>query len=226
MVPSSTIAEIHYQRPPDRIDIFHQRVLEKTDDHIVTFLESAGVRRVMLIHGEVVLEPGSPVIWFSFPELWYDIGLFHRADGCFTGWYANVLTPMKFLLPDAGGSGHSAFSSAREAVRPGPERVSGIPDTPAGQKFLRWETTDLFLDVWLGADGTLELLDQDEFDAAVTAGWIDHSTATTARATAESILERARAGDWPPPLTHGWTLAGVQASLRNGRKDSARDKFP
>jgi predicted RNA-binding protein associated with RNAse of E/G family len=42
-----------------------------------------------------VLEPGSPVVWFTFPDAWHDVGRFHRPDGQFTGFYANVLTPVR-----------------------------------------------------------------------------------------------------------------------------------
>ena len=59
---------IHYDRPPGRVELFHQ---------------------------EVVLEDGSSVVWFTFPGAWHDIGRFHRADGTFTGFYANVLTPVE-----------------------------------------------------------------------------------------------------------------------------------
>jgi predicted RNA-binding protein associated with RNAse of E/G family len=87
----------------------------------VTLLEQAELAQPLLIDGRVVLEAGSPAVWFTFPGAWHDIGRFHRADGTFTGIYGNVLTPVRFL----------------------DERT--------------WETTDLFLDVWLepraGASG-------------------------------------------------------------------------
>jgi predicted RNA-binding protein associated with RNAse of E/G family len=44
---------------------------------------------------ETVLAPGSPAVWFTFPGEWHDIGRFHRPDGAFTGFYANVLTPVR-----------------------------------------------------------------------------------------------------------------------------------
>ena len=51
--------------------------------------------RPSVIDGAVALEPGSPIVWFSFPGAWHDVGRFHRADGTFTGLYANVLTPVE-----------------------------------------------------------------------------------------------------------------------------------
>lgn len=49
----------------------------------------------MMRDGAVMLERGSLALWFTYPDTWHDIGLFHRADGVFTGLYANILTPPK-----------------------------------------------------------------------------------------------------------------------------------
>lgn len=156
------IVEIHYRRPPDRIEVFRQKVLEETPSHVATLLESASLPRPLLVHDRPILEPGARVVWFTFPGTWYDVGRFHLRDGTFTGYYANILTPV---------------------------RMEGD----------RWETTDLFLDVWVGADGSIELLDEDEFARAIEAGWLDDpATIATALATAEAIITAAREGRWPP----------------------------
>jgi predicted RNA-binding protein associated with RNAse of E/G family len=52
------------------------------------------VARPVVVDGVTVLESASPVVWFTFPGEWHDIGRFHRPDGSFTGWYANILTPV------------------------------------------------------------------------------------------------------------------------------------
>ena len=62
---------------------------------IVTLAEAINLDIPMIIDGRVALEPGSAVVWFTFPGAWHDIGSFHRADGTFTGFYANVITPLK-----------------------------------------------------------------------------------------------------------------------------------
>jgi predicted RNA-binding protein associated with RNAse of E/G family len=85
---------IHYRRLPDREQIFEQIVLDHSGDQIVTFLESAELSRAVEVQGRVVLEPGSPVVWFTFPHRWHDVGRFHLRDGTFTGFYANILTPV------------------------------------------------------------------------------------------------------------------------------------
>ena len=89
------VVEIHYERISGRSQVFRQVVLAETADYVVTFLASAELRAPVQVGGRVVLEPGSPVVWFTYPGAWHDIGLFHRADGTFTGTYANVLTPVR-----------------------------------------------------------------------------------------------------------------------------------
>ncbi len=172
--PEGTV-RIHYLRPPDRLDIFTQRLIHQGDDAIVTLLERTPMPRAMTVHGRTVLEDGSPVVWFTFPGAWHDVGRFHTAAGEPTGFYANVLEPVRLVSP-------------RE-----------------------WHATDLFLDVWLGVDGHAAILDEDELDAAVAAGWLEPATAAAARAEADRLLAAARAGAWPPPVVRAWTLERARA---------------
>ncbi len=172
---------IHYRRPPDRIDLFTQRLVVQKAGAWITLMEDADVRP-MRVGGRTVLEPGSPIVWFTFPRAWHDVGRFHTADGAFTGCYANVLTPVRFL-------------DART-----------------------WETTDLFLDVWAGADGNVALLDEDELQAALAAGDLDDDAAERARAEAARLLAAARAGTWPPPVVRAWTLERARQTLADREK--------
>jgi predicted RNA-binding protein associated with RNAse of E/G family len=167
---------IHYRRPPDRIQRFEQAIVEETDEHVVTYLARADLSRPIVVAGEVVLEDGSPVVWFTYPGAWHDIGRFHRADGTFTGIYANVLTPVK--------------------MRDG-----------------EWETTDLFLDLWIPLAGGAMVLDEEELAAAVAAGWVAQETAQRAREEAASLLARAAAHEWPPAHVSWWTLERVREQL-------------
>lgn len=66
---------------------------------LVTYLPAAGVARTVRVGDRVVLEAGSPVVWFTFPGARHDIGRFHAPDGRFTGYYANVLTPVEIVPP-------------------------------------------------------------------------------------------------------------------------------
>lgn len=58
-------------------------------------MPAAGVDHPTEVAGRTVLEPDSPVVWFTFPGQRHDIGRFHRADDRFTGIYANILTPVE-----------------------------------------------------------------------------------------------------------------------------------
>lgn len=168
--------EIHYRRPPDRLSVFRQRLVHEGDGCVVTLMEATPLAAPSRAGDRIILEPGAPVVWFTFPGAWHDIGRFHTADGRFTGYYANLLTPVRFLAPHV------------------------------------WETTDLFLDVWLDADGTALLLDEDELDAALATGWLDAGTAAAARAEADRLLAAARSGTWPPTVARDWTLERARSA--------------
>ncbi len=86
---------IHYRRLPDAERIFEQRLVEDAGEYVVTLLEAAPLPRAVVVGERTVLEPGAPVVWFTYPGLWYDIGRFHLQDGTFTGYYANILTPVQ-----------------------------------------------------------------------------------------------------------------------------------
>ncbi|MDT8341560.1 MAG: DUF402 domain-containing protein [Longimicrobiales bacterium] len=81
---------------------------------------------------------------------------------------------------------------------------------------LVWDTTDLFLDVWAGVDGTLRLLDEEEFGEAVARGLLTEPVAARARAEADHVLTAAAAGRWPPPVVREWTLERTLAELGLG----------
>lgn len=76
-----------------------------------------------------------------------------------------------------------------------------------------WETTDLFLDLWL-CDGQLDLLDEDELVAALGAGQIDAKLAAFARAEASRLRQAWQAGDWPPAIVMEWPLERARAVAR------------
>ena len=90
------LIDIHYLRPPDREQIFTQHLIWEDAEVKITFSTDLSFEPPIRIDGDVVLETGSEVVWFTFPGAWHDVGLFHRADGTFTGTYANILTPCAF----------------------------------------------------------------------------------------------------------------------------------
>ena len=90
---SAERVSIHYLRVPDRLRVYDQRVVVRRDDVVVTLSEPIETSAPLVTNGEVMLERGSLAVWFTFPGAWHDIGRFHRADGRFSGLYANILTP-------------------------------------------------------------------------------------------------------------------------------------
>ncbi|CAN5634015.1 hypothetical protein BH23GEM11_BH23GEM11_20800 [soil metagenome] len=173
---------IHYLRPPDRRTVYRQHLVHDDGRVKITLARDLPFEPPLRIQGEVALERGSDAVWFTFPGAWHDIGRFHRADGTFTGIYANIITPCVFQ--------------------------------PGGD----WETTDLFLDLWIPArpPGAPEpgpsLLDAEELDDAEASGHLPPRLARAARAEARDLIRRAAAGSWPPPIVHAWTRArAVQA---------------
>jgi predicted RNA-binding protein associated with RNAse of E/G family len=177
---------IHYLRPPDRREVFTQRLLLDARDVKVTFAENVPFDPPIRIGGEVALEAGSDAVWFTFPGLWHDIGRFHRANGTFTGIYANILTP--------------------PAIEP-----DGI-----------WETTDLFLDVWVDPRGKMLVLDEDQLAEAVARGWVTSEEARRAHAEVEWIREEFLAGRWPPPVVSEWTLERARQSASSSTQAAQR----
>lgn len=90
------LVHIHYTRPPDRLDIFTQPLLLDDPEVKITLSTFVDVERSVQVDGSVSLEPGSKAVWFTFPGAWHDVGRFYLANGAFTGFYLNILTPPTF----------------------------------------------------------------------------------------------------------------------------------
>ena len=175
------LVDIHYLRPPDREKVFTQHLIWADRSVRITLSTALTFDPPITIDGSVVLETGSKALWFTFPDAWHDIGLFHLADDTHTGLYANILTPCAFETDHI------------------------------------WRTTDLFLDVWMGPDGRVQLLDEDELDEAEKKGWVAARVAHRARAEAHTLIEQAEAGTWPPPVVSQWSLSRARAVLTGTR---------
>ncbi len=91
------IVDVHYRRIGRPAQVYRQFVLETRPDVVVTFQPRTPIHEPLVVDGLTILEPRSPVVWFSFLDEWYDIGLFHRANGAVTGLYGNILTPLEFI---------------------------------------------------------------------------------------------------------------------------------
>ena len=83
-----------YHRPGKQSAVYDQWLVLDRPDMKVLLQDDCGGPAITA--GETVIhQPGAPMIWFVFPEKWYDIGRFHLADGTFTGWYTNLTKPVE-----------------------------------------------------------------------------------------------------------------------------------
>lgn len=69
-----------------------------------------------------------------------------------------------------------------------------------------WETTDLYLDIWLPPGGGFHVLDEDQLEEARDEGWISEEEERRATAEVLAIRNAHRKGRWPPPVVGEWTL--------------------
>jgi predicted RNA-binding protein associated with RNAse of E/G family len=76
-----------------------------------------------------------------------------------------------------------------------------------------WETTDLFLDIWVSHEGEISVLDEDQLQEAEEEGWVSLEQSRRARAEAERIRSAAAAGKWPPTIVEEWTLGRAREAL-------------
>ena len=90
-----TRVEIHYRRPPDRLDVFVQDLVVDRPDYKVTLHDPATLATKLTVGEDVIYEPGAAIVWFVFPGGWHDVGRFHLKDDTFTGYYVNLITPVE-----------------------------------------------------------------------------------------------------------------------------------
>ncbi len=63
-----------------------------------------------------------------------------------------------------------------------------------------FEIVDLFLDLWVLPGGGYEILDEDEFEAALQAGVIETELAKRARNALKDLIADVTSGKFPPPI--------------------------
>ena len=151
-----------YKRLPDRVNHFQQQLLYVDDEVIVT---SQRVRPSSPIvqNGKIVLGDNFAAVWFVFTGLWYDVGKVYNLNNEWTGYYCDIMKPVKRSMNASG-------------------------------KLNCFEITDLFLDLWINPDGTYEIQDEDEFEAAVREGVIDPELEKKARNVMKTLIAEVEAG--------------------------------
>ena len=82
-------------RPPGRRVSMRSDLLQATDNMIVVATDLAPSKPVEYF-GEIVMAAGYRAVWFLFKEQPFDIGRIYRPDGTWTGYYADVLEPVRW----------------------------------------------------------------------------------------------------------------------------------
>ena len=90
-----------YKRPPDRVNHFQQQLLYIDDDVIVTS-QRVKPSSPIVQNGETVLADNFAAVWFVFTGLWYDIGKVYNLDNEWTGYYCDIMKPVKRRMNTAG----------------------------------------------------------------------------------------------------------------------------
>lgn len=86
--------ELIYKRLPDRVNHFQQNLLYEDDDVIVT-TQRIKPSAPIVIDGVAVLGDNYRAVWFVFANRWYDIGKIYNLKDHFTGYYCDIILPMK-----------------------------------------------------------------------------------------------------------------------------------
>jgi len=113
------------------------------------------------------MNSGYWAVWFLFKDRPFDIGRFYRPDGTWTGYYADVLEPVRWAGSD-------------------PTTLAPI--------------IDLFLDLWIAPDGRHLVLDEDEFEEAISRGSVTIDQIVHARSVLRYLVQATERGEFPPLL--------------------------
>lgn len=65
---------------------------------------------------------------------------------------------------------------------------------------------DLFLDLWVAPDGKYVILDEDEFEEAISLGHLTNQQVRHARRVLQELIEMTKRGNFPPVLVREFRL--------------------
>ena len=83
-----------YKRPPNRVNHFQQELLY-LDDAVIVTSQRVKPSSPIVQNGKTVLADNFAAVWFVFTGLWYDIGKVYNLNNEWTGYYCDVLKPVK-----------------------------------------------------------------------------------------------------------------------------------
>ena len=90
-----------YKRPPNRVNHFQQELLYLDDDVIVTS-QRVKPSTPIVQNGETVLADNFAAVWFVFTGLWYDVGKVYNLNNEWTGYYCDIMKPVKRSINTTG----------------------------------------------------------------------------------------------------------------------------
>lgn len=89
-----------YQRPPSRISRLPTRVLSISRSTVI-WLNDLAPKEPLRFDGAVVLDRGYWAVWFIGNGASYDLGKVYSNDGRHTGYYVDVLEPVRWQGDDS-----------------------------------------------------------------------------------------------------------------------------
>ena len=95
------IVTLTYKRPPNRVNHFQQQLLYLDDDVIVTS-QRVKPSTPIVQNSETVLADNFAAVWFVFTGLWYDVGKVYNLNNEWTGYYCDIMKPVKRSTNAAG----------------------------------------------------------------------------------------------------------------------------
>lgn len=86
--------DLIYRRLPDCVNHFEQKLVYK-DKSVTVTTQQITPSTPIVIEETIVLGPNFWAIWFIFAKRWYDLGKIYNPQGEFTGYYCDIIKPMK-----------------------------------------------------------------------------------------------------------------------------------
>ena len=83
-----------YKRPPNRVNHFQQELLY-LDDAVIVTSQRVKPSSPIVQNGETVLAENFAAVWFVFTGLWYDVGKVYNLKNEWTGYYCDIMKPVK-----------------------------------------------------------------------------------------------------------------------------------
>ena len=90
-----------YKRPPNRVNHFQQQLLY-VDDEVIVTSQRVKPSSPIVQNGKTVLGDNFTAVWFVFTGLWYDVGKVYNLNNEWTGYYCDIMKPVKRSIDASG----------------------------------------------------------------------------------------------------------------------------